>query len=35
LSFEGRKHRGVDDALNTARLLQTLIANHGTEILKA
>ncbi len=33
LTFEGRKHRGVDDAWNTARLLQALIAKHGREIL--
>jgi inhibitor of KinA sporulation pathway (predicted exonuclease) len=33
LTFEGRKHRGVDDAWNTARLLQAMIAKHGAGIL--
>ena len=33
LRFEGQKHRGGDDAWNTARLLQALIDRHGREIL--
>ena len=33
MTFEGRKHRGVDDAWNTARVLQTMIAKQGTGIL--
>lgn len=34
VSAEGTAHRGVDDAVNTARLLAQVIAVHGVEILR-
>jgi inhibitor of KinA sporulation pathway (predicted exonuclease) len=34
LTFEGTSHRGQDDAWNTARVLQALIAAKGVDVLK-
>ncbi|HLV37748.1 MAG TPA: 3'-5' exonuclease [Spirillospora sp.] len=33
LTYEGRVHRGVDDALNTARLLAAMVRRYGPECL--